>query len=540
MIAAVGLLTALCVVTPETLELRAAADLGVDGRPILSGPGLFVDSSDGSFRIHYTLEGGDALGDLEIIDATIEALQRTRDAFVVEDGWPAPRNDGTLGGDGRLDLYLRGLDINGYAHAQDYGETRVCWMEVDPGTRSLGRETYASIVGHEFHHCLQFTVADTRVGGSFPYEGTSTYAQYLLFQGDPAVDLARQVLWQLRLVDAARPLDAVGDRFEYAGMIWFKFLLDHGGRVGVTAGSDRRKLLALWEAMAAESSWSLGHDAVLPSLFGLPDLDTAAARFAEWNLFACNRDDGRHYAPGSLACGLEFVAPAVRVAAYPAMGTSPPVGRWGSTYVDLYPDCSSSTLTVTARATGAMRAQLVEIGASEASPVSEQAIPAGGEVTFSLPDWNRRKRVVLIGTSVDGGNNTLTWSAATSGSYVDPASTPPIARLRLDTPDRVVLAPGQTRQVKALAQYDTCQDGRDVSAQVLWHSSDDSIASVADGVVTAHANGFTEIWATVGEVGSIRVAIDVDGGLPGGCAVAPRGEGAWMLLLIALLMLRRR
>src|SRR5687767_14883216 len=102
MIAAVGLLTALCVVTPETAALRA--DLGGDGRPILSGPALFVDSSDGNFRIHYTLEGGDALDDLEIIDATIEALQRTREAFVVEDGWPAPRNDGTLGGNGRLDL----------------------------------------------------------------------------------------------------------------------------------------------------------------------------------------------------------------------------------------------------------------------------------------------------------------------------------------------------------------------------------------------------------------------------------------------------
>jgi hypothetical protein len=543
MISVVGLAAALsCVVTPELR--RAAPDLDVSGRPILSGPVMTVDSADGLFRIHYTMEGGDALGaDAdEIIAWTFEGLSRTHAAFVVEDGWPNPRNDGTLGGNARLDLYLRGLDINGYAHAQDYGDTRVCWMEVDPSTRSLGRETYESIVGHEFHHCLQFTVADTRVGGSFPYEGTSTYAQYLLFEGDPAVDLARQVLWQIRLVNAGWGLAQTGDRFEYAGMIWFKFLLDHAGRIGVQGGSDRKKLLQLWEAMNTAASWNLGHDAVLPSLFGLAEMDTAATRFAEWNLFACQLDDGRHYDPTTLACGIDFTIPVPRTTAFPANGTSASLGRWGSGYAGFTPDCTSGTLKLTVTANAPLRAQAVEIGAGEQSQTTEAALAAGESHTFTVSGWNRRKSVVLVGTNLDGAQQTFTWSAATEGTYTEPTTFPPVLRLKLDSGDRIVLAPGQKKQVKALAEYDTCQDGRDVSGEVLWHSTDEAVVTIEDGELHARGVGFAEIFATLGDLGSVRVFVDVDGGLPSGCAVAAgwRGDWIWFGVVLALLGVRRR
>ena len=230
-------LGSVCTVWPGSeIAQRSLPELDAEGRPILTGAELTHATADGRFLIHYTQAGADSAGDdakaAELLAWAEEGFSRTWAAFVDEDGWIPPHPDGTIGGDARLDVYVRALDNNGYAHAQSVAGKQACWIELDPATRAFGQETFASIAGHELHHCLQFTVANSRVGGAFLYEGTATWAQYLLFKGDPTIDLARQVLWQIRLGSSARALFATGDRFEYAGMLWFKFLLDHGARAG--------------------------------------------------------------------------------------------------------------------------------------------------------------------------------------------------------------------------------------------------------------------------------------------------------------------
>jgi Bacterial Ig-like domain (group 2) len=538
MVAVLGLLLPICLVTPDTA--KSIPELDADGRPILSGAELVHDSPDGRFRLHYTLSGADALEANEvdvILAGAIDGLTRVHDAFVTADGWPAPPSDGALGGDARLDLYLRALDANGYAH----GDATGCWMEVDPAALGFGEETFRSVVGHEYHHCLQFTVGGGAVGNPFLYEGTSTYAQYLLFDDDAALDIARQVLWQIRLGGAERPLTDTGDRFEYGAMLWFKFLLDHAGVAGTEGGADRKKLLELWQAMADAGSMVAGHDAVLPALFGLADYPTAAARFAAWNLFACQRDDGLHYDPATLPCTLDFAVAPVVVSAYPASGTSADLGHLGSTYVELRPDCTSAALHLTAITTGAAHLQVVEIAAGGASVVQEGSLVAAGELAFDVGDWNHRRRVVLVATNLDGAGTQVGYTASTAGSYSAPASQPAVSALRFESGIAVTLPRGATHPLRLLADFGTCEDGRDVTATVAWQSSDPAVATVLAGVVTAVGPGTAHITATADGVTSPRVRIEVEAAeSSGGCAVVPGAGDPWLLLVALGVLARRR
>src|SRR5258706_11998322 len=96
-------------------------------RPTLSGSELVRLSADGVFKIHYTFSGADAIAAADVSPANgvpdfvdwIEAgLARMRTAFVVGDGWPAIPLDEGLGGDDRLDVYVRVIGANGYAHVE--------------------------------------------------------------------------------------------------------------------------------------------------------------------------------------------------------------------------------------------------------------------------------------------------------------------------------------------------------------------------------------------------------------------------------------
>src|SRR5687767_8049727 len=125
---------ALCVV------IDGAGARAEDERPALSGEERIHLTTDGRLRIHYTLAGGDAVdtGDTDpangvpdIVDWAEQGAARMLDVFVEEDGWPMPPADEGLGGDDRIDLYLRALDANGYAHVDFLPSGGLSmWMEV--------------------------------------------------------------------------------------------------------------------------------------------------------------------------------------------------------------------------------------------------------------------------------------------------------------------------------------------------------------------------------------------------------------------------
>jgi hypothetical protein len=269
------------------------------GRPELSGPTVVTESGD--FALHWTLEGDDAIsaadGDADSVPDTVErvldGLEVGRARFVL-DGWRLPDLDTGDGGSTAIDVYLRPIGANGYAHpVPGPGEISSCWMEVDPGVESLGVGVIESVAAHELHHCVQYAYAPD--GPSYLHEMTSTYQQYLLYP-TPVMQAALEILWRTRLRQPERPFGDTGSRFEYAGFVfpWFWDLFESGG-TPVARGP------AMWEAIGARAGSDVGLDDAAAAIWGIP-FEELYVRHQIWNDFACARDDGRHYPRDVLPC----------------------------------------------------------------------------------------------------------------------------------------------------------------------------------------------------------------------------------------------
>jgi hypothetical protein len=506
------------------------------GRPTLSGPAEVFDTDDGRFRIHFTRAGGDAVGGGADGDGVPDAVRwaaegfaRVWAEFVDVDGWPVPPGDGGLGGSDHLDVYLRDLDANGYAHGEPVAAGTSCWMELDPGVATgLGRVTFTSVAAHELHHCLQFAITTGRLS-SWIYEATSTYAQYVLYgDQDDLLDLARELLWRLRLSGSASPLDATGQQFEYAGMTWIKYLVDR-------AGGDRTVVRALWQAMSDAGTWDAGHGAALPAAVGVPSLDAAAIEFATWNWFACDRDDGRHYADDPARCALDGRVRAAVVDAVPAAGDSPALGRWGAGYVSFRPDCATADVRIEVTPTAPMRLALIEVATPEVSPVVEIEAAAGVPVTFDALDWGWRRRVVLVGAAGAAGGS-FSWSASGSGAYAPPPVAPPVVAVTIVGDGPLALTVGDRIAIAAEATTDTCAPA---AAAITWTTDDPAVAIVDGDEVVAIAPGRARIVARAGGVDSAPRVVEVvdvpgDGAAGCGCAAGGGAGSGLGLVLVAV------
>jgi hypothetical protein len=519
-----------------------APSLDAEGRPILTGPELVDLSSDGRFKVHYTMSGDDAITRPEAVSWAEAGAGLMLDTFVGIDGWPTPPSDEGLGGDDRIDIYLRKLDVNGCTHVQTLPSGhQASYVEVSPATVSFGKLGYQSIAGHELHHVLEFALTD--VLPNWIAEATATYAQYLLFHDETPIDIARNFLWLTRLQNSNLALDAVGNRFEYAGMIWIKFLIDHGG-------GDRRALLDLWRAMALAGDWVAGHDAALPVHFGLVDTDDAASTFAVWNLFACLKDDGHHYDPTTVSCDDDIsVIPVGIAVSAPAPVTSAAIGPRGSAYVIFNPDCRTGDLAITVRPTGRMRFRVVERVGKGVSPVLAPADPpANVDTVFTVSQWNRYHQIAVVATSLDAAPSvTFDASATASGAYVPPVDAELPAPTEIDvTPNTLALDEGATAALAATAKFGTCADGRDVTALVAWRSSDEGVArfDASSPTVNAVGGGHTELFASLQGTDSSPVEIDVNGGSGCGCRVAGEEKRSplplFFLCLCIAISLRKR
>ncbi len=519
-------------------------------REELSGETLTHLTADGRVKIHYTLSGADALVDTldvdpqngvpDTVDWTEEGATRMLAAFVDQDGWALPPADHGRGGDDRLDIYLRAIDANGYAYLETLPQGGFStYLEVDPaGKTGYTREAFQSIVGHEVHHALEFTAAGGRFS-SWLAEATATWAQYLIFDGDEQVRLAQGFLWFWRLLHAARRLDdeGHGDLFEYAGMVWIRFLVERGG-------GDRKLALELWRAIGETGDWRVGHDAFARAhLPGLSSLDEVAAEFGLWNVFACGAEDGRHYDEDA-GCAIDSGVP-VTAAPVGATTASVTIGALGSGYLAPPPDCTSAELALRVTATAPMRVHVVAVAAGGESPVSVHDVQAGGTIDVAVPSWNHHARVVVAGTHLGAGEATFSVTPTVSGAYAPPATLPPVKRLEITPGAAVSLVEGARAELRATATYGTCSDGRDVTGEISWHSSDDSVATVSAGTITAIAPGIAEVFSMAGTVESNRLVVTVTADPEsGGCAIGKFGEPAspiaFLALALALLLHRRQ
>ncbi|HEY3351647.1 MAG TPA: hypothetical protein VGQ83_00230 [Polyangia bacterium] len=534
---------------PLRLALATTLLLGAPAlaqeRPVLSGAEVVYAAPSGRFVVHYTLAGGDAPSDLtdaapangvpDLVDDIAAGIDHAWDVFVGEDGWPPPPPDAGRGGDDRLDVYVRTIDSFGYTYYEPTADAtaHTSHLELSNTIAGMGPVAVRSIAAHELHHALQ--AALTTALAPWIFEATAAWAQYLLYSDDFVLDAGRDALWLLRLQGATRAFDDTGARFDYAGMIWLKFLLDQGSW-------PRRTVLDLWQAMAAEADWARGHEHLLPQL-GLPSLAAAVETFAEWNLFACQRADGHHYAAGPPACGIGAQVRTAAVAAVPATGATVVVGPLGQAYLDFAHDCQTAALTVHVDGPGAFAARAVEVRGGGASTSRRAETAGAGGVDVELPDWNNAGRAVVIVVNRDAQPATFAWTAAPGGAYAPVADPATAQQVTLDAPTgpalgpTLVLDPGATRALRARAFFGSCADGADVTAAAAWQARDPGVATVAAGVVRAVAPGRTEITATAGAAVA-TLPVEVPGA---GCACAAGGApGAGGLALGALVLLGLR
>ncbi len=303
-LAALGLLLAAIPAAARTVVHRGDAP----PRPVLDGTAELHDTADGRFRIHYTLDGGDALtalaGDEAPANGVPDAVDRVAtglgvmwEVYVEQEGWRAPGGDGDAGGDDRLDVYLRHLDYNGYAHAEWHEDHWAAYLEVEPEVAEMGDEVLTSVAAHELHHAIEY--AYTVEPHTWVHESSATYAQYRLFHESAAMVAALQLLWGLRLDAPEAGLDATGDRMEYAALLWVKYLVDRAGDPDVAR--------VWWDLLAEDADWAASLDALAAEL---GDVDGLALfeEYAEWQFFSCAGDDGLHWADDGLGCQLEIGA----------------------------------------------------------------------------------------------------------------------------------------------------------------------------------------------------------------------------------------
>ncbi len=278
-----GLGVALAVLAWALPGLAAARPVWTDARSLAS--------AGGNVRVHYTTTGvdavliGDVNGDL-VPDyvAEVAAVADTTLANLASRGFRAPLGDGTLGGDGRFDIYL----IN-FASADGHfmGETcsgapRTCsgYIEMENDlvgfsypTRSEGIQV---LVSHELFHAVQAAYpGDLPVAWS---EGSATWNEEIAF---PAQNDFERLIPSF-LAKTARPFErsgaGFGDLYPYGAALWPHYL-----ELKFGAGTVRGVFeLAPMEFLDAADSVLRGKGSSLGAAF---------AEFTRWNLMTAERSD---------------------------------------------------------------------------------------------------------------------------------------------------------------------------------------------------------------------------------------------------------
>jgi hypothetical protein len=228
----------------------------------------------------------------------LDGLELGRETFL-ERGFRSANPDAGEAGSDAIDVYISELDSNGYANVADGTDGEAsCYIRINPDLGALGFEVVESVAIHELHHCVQFAyTTDTH---AFMYEATATFEQYRALSNE-TLALALDVLYLTRLSDPEQSLNHTEGRYHYAGFLFLKFWSEY-------QGADLDRIPALWEQLARTPAWDEALDAAAQTTWGL-SLDEVFVDFARFNAFACSRNDGQHYLPGSLECGADLEVP---------------------------------------------------------------------------------------------------------------------------------------------------------------------------------------------------------------------------------------
>jgi hypothetical protein len=253
-------------------------------RPVLSGAEATADTTDGAFRVHYTLSGADALangakdvspanGVPDDVDAVLDGVSRVKKYWVDSVGMRAPLPDQGLGGSDAIDIYMRALGgPRGATHPEDVGMlwAASAWIELEPASALAptdGDSRLGAAAGHEAHHAIQY--AYTIAADKWIYEATATYVEHADFTST-ALQAETDAHYVALLEHPEIAIDTVDGQHEYDEFAFVRFLID------ISAGADK-PVADLWSSLPNNE-----RDALAAAGHSLYD-------FGDWLATACSR-----------------------------------------------------------------------------------------------------------------------------------------------------------------------------------------------------------------------------------------------------------
>ncbi len=262
-------------------------------RPSLAGEATY-GVPGGQLLVHYATAGIDAVpgGDADadgvpdFVAEVATTAELALDHFVAL-GFRRPLDDGALGGDHRIDIYLRDLNAADGHAATDHcdGDRCVGFIAAENDYAGFSypsrTEGVRSVVPHELFHLVQDAYSNAQP--STWTEGTAVWSVEDLF-GDGNSDFERFLPSFLTKSyrPFERPLGGFGDSYPYGAALWPYFLAH---RFGVDA------VVASWAACERQGFLDATDTALAP---GGSTIDDAWIEFTRWNTFT-----GTHAAGGA-------------------------------------------------------------------------------------------------------------------------------------------------------------------------------------------------------------------------------------------------
>jgi len=264
--------------------ILGVAPAALAARPVLADEARF-GVPGGQILVHYATSGADAVPAADVdadgvpdFVATIATTAEQALARFIELGFRAPRSDGTLGGDGRIDIYLRdltaadgntGIDSCDAAHCIGYISAENDYAQL--GYSSV-LEGIRSVVPHELFHLVQDAYSSAQP--STWTEGSAVWSVEHQFGADNS-DFERFLPSFLTRSyrPFERPSGGFGDSYPYGAALW-PYFLEH--RFGVATVVDA------WEA-SEQATFLDAIDVAVRSAGST--IDDTWTEFTRWNAF---------------------------------------------------------------------------------------------------------------------------------------------------------------------------------------------------------------------------------------------------------------
>jgi len=245
------------------------------------------------------LTDSDTNGVPDYVDLAVSTLTHVHKTYV-DAGYRSPKGDGILGGNAKVDVYLKDIDAGGlYGYCTSdqavLGAHRDAWaycvLDDDYANfaSNTPRENLQVTAAHEYFHAVQFAY-DIGEDGWF-MEATATWAEDELYD---RVNDNRQYLDYSPITRPAASMDQFDGRgFHYGTWIFFRWLSERfPGSTGAMPTIVRDMWRRADDARGGLGEYSLQAVSKVLSKQKLP-LTEAFARFSQ-----ANRSPGRSYGEG--------------------------------------------------------------------------------------------------------------------------------------------------------------------------------------------------------------------------------------------------